>query len=71
MIQKVYRWFRRLFGFKNKLDGKWTVDSVVDLEAMHGIDAENELAKILSEEIINEIEQNGTKTWKEHIKDGT
>ena len=40
---------------RRTLEGKWTVETVYDLEALHGIDVESELAKTLVEEIDKEI----------------
>ena len=40
---------------KTKLSAKWTIDIQKDDNPTHGIDLENELAKILQQEIDNEI----------------
>lgn len=42
-----------------KLKNIWSIDREVDLVCMHGLDVENELARILTEEIIKEVEING------------
>lgn len=36
-----------------------------EMDCCHGLDVENELARILQEEIEKEIKENGSFTWKE------
>jgi hypothetical protein len=47
-LARAYTKFKRP---KRVLRGVWTVESVEDLRALHGLDVEAELAKILIEEI--------------------
>jgi len=53
------------FGFKRKLCGQWTVEDVGELEIMHGLDVEQELANILTEEINKEMVSEYGPNWKE------
>ena len=40
---------------QRQLQANWTVEQAQDMDAMHGIEAENELAAILANEIANEF----------------
>lgn len=51
ILHKFLNHIRVFFGLKRKLYGKWTIDPEVKLEAMHGLDAEQELIDILTKEI--------------------
>lgn len=68
ILCRLWNRLRVLFGFKRKLCGTWTFEKSDELEVMYGIDAAEELAKILAEEINSEIEENGSCTWKEHCE---
>lgn len=46
-----------------KLKATWTPKLANDLKAYHGIDAESELTKVLSEQIQNEIDDKIFKIW--------
>jgi len=67
------RWLRKLeliirvkiFRQSRYLIDKWTIEECQEIEAMHGIDLEEELAKALIEEINKEIAENGSYTWAE------
>lgn len=58
-IRKCINIVRSWFGLPpllRKLSGKWTVDNAVALVAMHGLDVEDELARILADEIRIEVD---------------
>lgn len=53
------------FKLKRAYDQMYPIDIGEELVSFHGIDVEEELSRILIEEINREIEMNGSKTWKE------
>jgi hypothetical protein len=67
------RWLRylefiirvKVFKQSSYLIDKWTIEESGEIETIHGIDLEEELAKALIEEINKEIAENGSYTWKE------
>lgn len=61
MIWRIRRWYRkwryRLTGKRNTLVGTWTLEPAEDLMHLHGFDCEDELVKILSAAIAEEVQE--------------
>ncbi len=64
-LKKIERWIRiRILKQPRYLLANFTIEKAQDLQTIHGLDLEDELAKILGEEINQEL-KNGSYTWKE------
>ena len=53
------------------LKAEYTMELAQDLKAIHGLDAETELANILSSEILSEINREVVRTIYSHAQPGT
>ena len=54
----------KMFPFRTgrrKLRCTWTIESLEDLRVLHSIDAEEELAELMKQEILNEITRTGER----------
>lgn len=71
MMNKIRYWWRELLAFLRlrKLRATYTTEMVEELEILHGIDVEGELAAILSEEINKEMILEHGENWKEEQDD--
>jgi len=53
-------------GKTRTLSAKWTIERVEDIEPYHGIDTQDEIRKILSQEIANAIDQEIIQDIRDH-----
>lgn len=51
-----WRWKYRLTGRRNTLKGVWTLEPTEDLMHLHGFDCKDELSKLITEAIKEEID---------------